>query len=339
MVELVVPTPNLEVLKAALDSGADSVYVPITKKVSIRFGSSFFSLGEMEKAVGYAHDLGKKAYVVVNAHVRDRGLEDFQRTVESIYSAEADGVVVSSFGVIDWINKHYPIKIIASGVASAISPEDALFLKSLGVTRVIIPRLRSLQSIKEYKEKTNMEVEVYVSGFICSAWDGKRCFLPSLLYDVGTESGLCIPKDVKRVSGLYLAGDHPIRSVRLGTDSFSTRHGSVGIEGQGLITPCIGDYIVKCGDDSIKAHLMEFEVQCDLAAIPYLIKNNVDSLKVVAEVKSLDYIKKMVEVWRKAIDAYEASPESWKVEEGWIRALQAAYNLPIRLDSYFKGGC
>lgn len=189
-VELLAPAGNLERLKIAFLYGADAVYLG-GQNYSMRANAKNFSLSDIKEACNYAHSLGKKVYVTVNIvfHNDDfRGLVDYLKALEEY---KVDAIIVSDMAVIDMVHDNkINIPIHISTQMSNANYESVLYLKDLGVERVVLARESSRENTKEIIEKTGVEIECFLHGAMCSSYSG-RCVLSNYFTGRDANRGGC----------------------------------------------------------------------------------------------------------------------------------------------------
>ena len=189
-VELLAPAGNLERLKIAFLYGADAVYLG-GQNYSMRANAKNFSLSDIKEACNYAHSLGKKVYVTVNIvfHNDDfRGLVDYLKALEEY---KVDAIIVSDMAVIDMVHdNNISIPIHISTQMSNANYESVLYLKDLGVERVVLARESSRENTKEIIEKTGVEIECFLHGAMCSSYSG-RCVLSNYFTGRDANRGGC----------------------------------------------------------------------------------------------------------------------------------------------------
>lgn len=190
MIELLAPSGNLERLKIACLYGADAVYIG-GYEYSLRANAINFSKSELEEAVRFAHERGKKVYVTVNIVFHNRDLNGLKEYLEELASIHVDAVIVSDIAVITLIRKHnIPLEIHLSTQASTLNYESALFYKSLGVKRIVLAREASREDIISIKNKTGLDLECFIQGAMCTSFSGK-CVLSNVMTNRDANRGGC----------------------------------------------------------------------------------------------------------------------------------------------------
>ena len=190
MIELLAPAGDLEKLKFALHYGADAVYVG-GQNFSLRANAKNFSLQDLEEALLFAHDRGKKVYVTVNIVVHDEATTGLKEYLQKLADIHVDAVIVSDIAVMKLIkDENIPLEIHASTQASILNPYAALFYKNLGATRVVLAREASKEDIKEIKLMTNLDLECFIHGAMCTSFSG-RCVMSNVVTNRDANRGGC----------------------------------------------------------------------------------------------------------------------------------------------------
>ena len=186
-IELLAPAKNLSTGMAAVNAGADAVYIGASKFGARTAASN--SLEEIEKLIEYAHQFKVKVYVTVNTILRDDELKEANDLIWKLYDLKADGIIIQDMGILEMDLP--PIPLIASTQTDNYSLERIKFLEGIGFKRVILARELSLDQIKEIRENTDLELESFVHGALCVGFSG-RCYLSSYLSGRSANRGECI---------------------------------------------------------------------------------------------------------------------------------------------------
>lgn len=185
MVELLAPAGDFERLEFAFLYGADAVYLG-GQEYSLRANAKNFSREDIKKAVEYAHNLNKRVYVAVNIVFHNENLDGLNDYLLYLGSINVDGIIASDILVINRIKElNIKTKVILSTQASVLNYETAKFYKELGVNQVVMAREALKEDIKKIKEETNLEIECFIHGAMCSSISGK-CILSN--YATGRDS-------------------------------------------------------------------------------------------------------------------------------------------------------
>ncbi len=188
--ELLAPAGSMEALVAAVENGADAVYLG-ARAFSARGYASNFSEKELEEAIDYAHLRGVKVYVTVNILLKEREVENALRLLSCLREMGADAVIVQDLGLISLAGKYLPdLPLHASTQMTLHNSEGVKFIKKLRIKRVVLSRESSLEEIKWIKEKTGTETEVFIHGALCISYSG-QCLLSSLIGGRSGNRGYC----------------------------------------------------------------------------------------------------------------------------------------------------
>jgi collagenase-like PrtC family protease len=194
--ELVCPAGNLPSLKAAIDNGADAVYVGFKDDTNARhFAGLNFTDRTFEKAVRYAQDRGRKIFVAVNTFPRPAGFERWKAAVDQAAEYGVDALILADMGVLDYASERWPeVRLHLSVQASVTSAEGIRFYhENFGIRRVVLPRVLSVSQVTQVIAESPVPVEVFGFGSLCVMVEG-RCLLSS--YATGRSPntyGACSP--------------------------------------------------------------------------------------------------------------------------------------------------
>ncbi len=170
--ELLAPAGTLELGKAAIEHGADAVYIGATKFSARKNAGN--SLNDIFRLIEYAHQFNARVYLALNTILTDSEILDAVKIITEVYEAKADGVIIQDMGLLE--TELPPIPLIASTQTHNITPEKVKFLEDVGFSRVILARELSLQKIIEIRAKTKIELECFVHGALCVSYSG-QCYL------------------------------------------------------------------------------------------------------------------------------------------------------------------
>ena len=282
--ELLAPAGSLAKAKVAFMYGADAVYAG-TAKLSLRSRAEMDS-DDLEDTIKYAHSIGKKVYVAMNIYAYDKDYEEIREEIKRLDRINADAIIASDPGVIACIKETAPnMEIHISTQANITSVEAAKFWYNYGAKRVILARELSREKI-EYimkNEPAELEVEMFIDGAIWYAYSG-RCYLSQYLSDRGANCGDC---------------SQPCRWQYKVTAEEVNKPGS----------------IINIDYDEKGTYIFSSKDLCLLKQIPVLANMEMDSLKIEGRLKTDYYLATVVSAYRKAIDDYYASPETWNYED------------------------
>lgn len=188
--ELLSPCGSPESLRAAVNNGADAVYLG-GKSFSARKFAGNFSIEELKEACDYCHVRGVKVYVTVNTLYKDSELNNFIEFIKELYVIGVDALIVQDVGAANLIKRSFPdIKLNASTQLTANTIEDVEFLNKNGFDKVILSRELTLEEVKNIRAKTNVDIECFVHGALCVSYSG-QCIMSSILGGRSGNRGCC----------------------------------------------------------------------------------------------------------------------------------------------------
>lgn len=190
MIELLAPAGSPESVIAAVQSGADAVYLGFGA-FNARRGASNFSEEEFAKAVRYCHIRGCKVYVTMNTLVGDRELADAANLAGVASECGADGIIIQDLGLIKVIRQAVPdIPLHASTQMSVHNLAGVQACAEMGLTRAVLARELSFEQIRFITERSPIEIEVFVHGALCFCHSG-QCYMSSLIGRRSGNRGMC----------------------------------------------------------------------------------------------------------------------------------------------------
>lgn len=298
--ELLAPAGNMECLKAAIAAGADAVYLGGCK-FGARAYAGNFSDEELIEALKLAHFFEKKIYLTINTLTKDAELEELIPWLTPFYEAGLDGVIIQDLGVLERCRRAFPgLELHASTQMTVTESETALFLKTLGVSRIVPARELSLEEILTLKRRTGMELEVFIHGALCYCYSG-QCLFSSLLGGRSGNRGRCaqpcrLPYTIEAPKG---TGD-------------------------------------KKGKKKQEQYPLSLKDLCVLPMLPKLLDAGIDSFKIEGRMKSPEYVAGVTAIYRKYMDLYEADPRGWGVDPKDLEFLSGLYVRSELGEGYYE---
>lgn len=188
--ELLSPAGSFEALKAAIDGGADAIYMG-GASFNARINAENFGQESMGEAIRLSHAYGVKLYQTVNTMIFDREREDFLRSVEASARLGIDAFIVSDLGAAELLHEYLPeIPLHASTQMSIHNADGARLLEKYGFTRVVPARELSREDIACMVKNTSLEIEMFIHGALCVSHSG-QCLFSSLVGGRSGNRGLC----------------------------------------------------------------------------------------------------------------------------------------------------
>lgn len=270
MIELLAPAGNYEKMMYAFNYGADAVYLA-GKSFGLRAFAGNFENDEMEKAVNYAHSIGKKVYVTLNIMAHESDFDNLLPYVKFLESIKVDAVLVSDLGILDFIKTNAPsLEIHVSTQASVLNSYAINLLVRLGAKRIVLARECSIEDIKKIRTKIpkEIELETFVHGAMCISYSG-RCLLSNYLTGRGSNQGACVQA---------CRWEYTISERNRKDDKYPIEEDERGT------------YILNSKDLNMIKHIKE------------LFDAGVNSFKIEGRMKSQYYVANVVNAYRRAID-------------------------------------
>lgn len=279
-VELLVPAGSLEVLKVAVDYGADAVYIG-GQAYGLRAKADNFSIEEMKKAAEYAHAKNAKVYVTANIFAHNYDIEGMKAYFEQLKDTGVDAVLVSDPGIFMLAKETMPdMELHISTQANNTNYLTYNFWYKMGAKRVVTARELSLVEIKQIREHIpeDMEIESFMHGAMCISYSG-RCLLSSYFTGRDANRGACT---------------HPCRwKYHIVEETRS------------------GEYM-PVNEDDRGTYIFNSKDLCMIEHIPEMIDAGIDSFKIEGRMKTALYVATVARTYRKAIDDYMESPELYR---------------------------
>ncbi|HZW38736.1 MAG TPA: U32 family peptidase [Ignavibacteriaceae bacterium] len=186
LLELLAPAKDLESGIAAINYGADAVYIGAEK-----FGARAAvgnSIQDIEAFINYAHKFNVKVYITINTVLFDNELTEVEHLINKLYNISADAIIIQDLGILEM--NLPPIPIFASTQTNNYSLDRIKFLECIGISRIILARELSLKQIKEISDNTIVELESFIHGALCVSYSG-QCYFGEAVYGRSANRGIC----------------------------------------------------------------------------------------------------------------------------------------------------
>jgi putative protease len=293
--ELVCPAGTPAALHAAVDAGADAVYLGFRDQTNARnFPGLNFDRGELEEGLAYAHGAATKVFVAVNTYPEAGNPEPWHRALDDAARLGADAVILADIGLADHAARHYPeLRRHLSVQAAACNAEAIRFYaEAFGIKRVVLPRVLTVDEIAALNRAIEVETEVFGFGGLCVMAEG-RCSLSSYLTGRSPNmDGACSPASHVR----YLEQDGKLISTLGGytIDAFSRDQAA------GYPTICKGRYLAA----GRARHIFEEPASLNaMAMLQELKAAGVTALKLEGRQRGRAYVARVVRAFREAAEA------------------------------------
>lgn len=303
--ELVCPAGTLAALEAAVDAGADAVYVGFRDATNARnFPGLNFSRKDVERGLAYARRRSRKLYLAINTFPRAGDEGPWHRAVDDAAAIGVDATILADIGLLGYATDRHPgLRRHLSVQASAAHPLALeYYIRNFGIRRAVLPRVLTVAQIEEIVAKTPIEAEVFVYGGMCPMAEG-RCSLSSHVTGQSPNtSGVCSPASHVR----YVPSSAGI-DARVG--GFTINRYGPG-DGVGYPTLCKGKFKVH-GD---AGYLFEDPATLDARQlIPAFAAAGIRALKIEGRQRGRAYVAQVVAAMRRAVDGDAAAQPSAEI--------------------------
>ena len=188
--ELLAPAGNMDAFLAAIEAGANAIYIGGYTFGARAFANNF-SDDEIIKCINYAHLYGVKVYITVNTIVYEKEVDLFLNYIDFLHRNNVDAIIIQDLGMLDLVRKVYPnLELHASTQMHIHNLNGVLNLQKWGAKRVVMARETSYEKLKEIKKHTSIELEVFVHGALCVSYSG-QCLMSSLIGGRSGNRGKC----------------------------------------------------------------------------------------------------------------------------------------------------
>ena len=287
IMELLAPAGTMENFMAALESGADAIYLG-GKVFNARAHAANFGIDELREAVRLAHILDVSVYVTVNILIGDTELKDLEQYIKDLDSIGVDAIIVQDLAVAEIAKRVAPnIHLHGSTQMTAATLDAVRFYESLGFTRVVLARELSLKEIQHICKHCKAEIEVFVHGALCVCYSG-QCLMSSFIGGRSGNRGACA------------------QPCRLPYELLDSKGESV--------LPKHEAYLLSPKDLNYSEHMNE------LAAA------GVTSFKVEGRMKKVSYVRQVIGTYREILDEASIHENQRKaLASGFNRGFSTAY--------------
>ncbi len=189
-IELLAPAGSMESLIAAINNGADAIYLG-GNKFSARAYASNFDNETMMKAVDYAHSYNVKVYVTINTILKQSELKEALKYAGYLYEIGVDAIIIQDLGLVKLIRDVYPdFELHASTQMTIHNAEGALYFREKGMQRIVLSRELTVDEIKYISKDLGIETEIFVHGALCVCYSG-QCLMSSMIGGRSGNRGRC----------------------------------------------------------------------------------------------------------------------------------------------------
>ena len=306
---LVCPAGSLPALKAAVEQGADAIYVGFRDDTNARhFAGLNLDDKQLDKGLQLIRSKGRQLYIAVNTYARPEGLSRWQRAVDQAADMGVDALIAADPGVLAYASQCHPQLNLHLSVQGSATNAAALafYQQRYNIRRAVLPRVLSLKQVRQVAASTTVPIEVFAFGSLCIMAEG-RCHLSS--YVTGESPNLCgVCSPAKAVRW----ADEPEGLTSRLNDVLIDRYAAG--EPAGYPTLCKGRFMVN----GQRFHALEEPTSLNtLELIPELAGIGVTAVKIEGRQRSPAYVEQVTRVWRAALDSYQRAPLGYSVQPAW----------------------
>jgi O2-independent ubiquinone biosynthesis protein UbiU len=313
MIELVCPAGSLPALKAAVDNGADSVYLGFRDATNARnFAGLNFDEAAIAEGIRYAHQRGRKVLLALNTYPQAANWQLWREAVDRAAGAGIDAIILADPGLMEYArSKHPGLRLHLSVQGSATNYEAINFYhEQFGISRAVLPRVLSMQQVEHLIRHVKTEIEVFGFGSLCVMVEG-RCALSS--YATGESpntAGVCSPAKAVRWQQTPKGLESRLNGVLI--DRYQPD------ENASYPTLCKGRFEVEgetyyAIEEPASLNTMEL--------LPQLVQMGVKAIKIEGRQRSPAYVAQVTQAWRSAIDACGDGKRRFAIHPSWSAAL------------------
>ena len=312
-IELVCPAGSLPALRAAVDNGADCVYLGLRDDTNARnFAGLNFNRAELSAGLRYAHAKGAKVLLALNTYPQTAGRERWLSALDTAAELGVDAVIVADPGLMQYAVRTYPQMRLHLSVQGSATNYEAInfYHHHFGIRRAVLPRVLSVAQIAQVIHNTPVEIEIFGFGGLCVMVEG-RCALSS--YACGESpnmQGACSPAHHVRWQQTSRGLESRLAGILV--DRY--------VDGEKAAYPtlCKGRYEVE-GETYYAieepASLNAMGLLAELVAI------GIAAVKIEGRQRSIAYVSEVTRVWRAALDTLARDPDGFEVDPRWAAQL------------------
>ncbi|MBV1731537.1 MAG: U32 family peptidase [Hydrogenophaga sp.] len=328
--DLVCPAGSLPALKAAVDHGANCVYLGLRDATNARnFAGLNFDDAAIATGVAYAHARGCQVFMALNTYPQAAQPERWREAMDKAVNLGVDAVILADPGLMRYATQRHPrLRLHLSVQGSATNPEAInLYHREFGISRAVLPRVLSLDQVRQVVQKTPVEIEVFGFGSLCVMVEG-RCALSSYVTGESPNThGVCSPAKAVR-------WQEPPKGLESRLNGVLIDRYAAG-ESAGYPTLCKGRFDVE--DDTSYYAIEEPTSLNTLSLLPQLLQMGVRAIKIEGRQRSPAYVAQVTKVWREAIDSCQAQPQHYTPRSAWMASLdQVAEGQQHTLGAYHR---
>jgi len=311
--ELVCPAGGLPALKAAVDNGADWVYLGLRDSTNARnFAGLNFDEAALAAGLAYVHARGRKLLLALNTYPQAATWTRWTHAVDLAAGQGVDAIIVADLGLLDYAHRRHPRLELHLSVQGSATSHEAInfYAERFGVRRAVLPRVLSLAQVEYVVRHTAVEIEVFGFGGLCVMVEGRCALSAYACGDSPNTMGACSPGHAVRWAETPAGLESRLNGVLI--DRYADG------ERAAYPTLCKGRFEAE----GATYYAIEEPASLNtIALLPEFLRMGVRAVKIEGRQRSPAYVAQVTRVWRQAIDAARADGGNYVPRAAWMAEL------------------
>jgi putative protease len=311
--ELVCPAGSLPALKAAVDNGADWVYLGLRDNTNARnFAGLNFDGDALAQGLAYAHARKRRVVMTVNTYPQPASWQRWTAALEAAVESGVDAIIAADPGLMRYASRRFPLLELHLSVQSSATSHEAIafYHEHFGIRRAVLPRVLSLAQVEHVVKHTPVEIEVFGFGGLCVMVEGRCALSAYACGDSPNTMGACSPGHAVRWQETAAGLESRLNGILI--DRYAKG------ERAAYPTLCKGRFAV----DGATYYAIEEPASLNtLEMLPQFLAMEVRAVKIEGRQRSPAYVAQVTKVWREAIDAAQRERGNFAPRAQWMAAL------------------
>jgi putative protease len=311
--ELVCPAGSLPALKAAVDNGADWVYLGLRDNTNARnFAGLNFDGDALAQGLAYAHARKRRVVMTVNTYPQPASWQRWTAALEAAVESGVDAIIAADPGLMRYASRRFPLLELHLSVQSSAASHEAIafYHEHFGVRRAVLPRVLSLAQVEHVVKNTPVEIEVFGFGGLCVMVEGRCALSAYACGDSPNTMGACSPGHAVRWQETAAGLESRLNGILI--DRYAKG------ERAAYPTLCKGRFAVE----GATYYAIEEPASLNtLEMLPQFVAMGVRAVKIEGRQRSPAYVAQVTKVWREAIDAAQRERGNFAPRAQWMAAL------------------
>ena len=311
--ELVCPAGSLPALKAAVDNGADWVYLGLRDNTNARnFAGLNFDGDALAQGLAYAHARKRRVVMTVNTYPQPASWQRWTAALEAAVESGVDAIIAADPGLMRYASRRFPLLELHLSVQSSATSHEAIafYHEHFGIRRAVLPRVLSLAQVEHVVKHTPVEIEVFGFGGLCVMVEGRCALSAYACGDSPNTMGACSPGHAVRWQETAAGLESRLNGILI--DRYAKG------ERAAYPTLCKGRFAVE----GATYYAIEEPASLNtLEMLPQFLAMEVRAVKIEGRQRSPAYVAQVTKVWREAIDAAQRERGNFAPRAQWMAAL------------------